>query len=65
MPPVAFIVAAIGLLVVWVVFVPMLVAINIQSLSAVVKKVRAGQRENLGKSWTLWSCIHTNKTEAG
>lgn len=49
MPPVAFIVAAIGLLVVWAVFVPMVVAINIQSLSAVVKKVRAGERENLGK----------------
>ncbi|CDJ27876.1 uncharacterized protein EMH_0095460 [Eimeria mitis] len=47
MPPVAFIVAAIGLLVVWAVFVPMVVAINIQSLSAVVKKVRAGERENL------------------
>ncbi|KAL8449070.1 hypothetical protein Emed_003422 [Eimeria media] len=48
MPPVAFIVAAVGLLVLWVVIVPFLVATNIQSLSSVVRKVRADQRENLG-----------------
>ncbi|KAL8448213.1 hypothetical protein Emag_003981 [Eimeria magna] len=38
MPPVAFIVAAVGLLVMWVVIVPFLVATNIQSLSSVVRK---------------------------
>lgn len=50
MPPVAFIVAAVGLLVFWVVIVPLLVAINIQSLSTVLKKVRAEERQNLGQS---------------
>lgn len=50
MPPVAFIVAAVGLLVFWVVFVPLLVAVNIQSLSTVIKKVRTEQRETLGES---------------
>ncbi|CDI79396.1 hypothetical protein, conserved [Eimeria praecox] len=49
MPPVAFIVAAVGLLVVWAVFVPMVVAINIQSLSTVVKR-ELQERARLGKN---------------
>lgn len=49
MPPVAFIVAAISLLVFWAVIVPMLVAIHIQSFSAVVRKVREEERQNLGE----------------
>ncbi|KAL8434233.1 hypothetical protein Efla_001998 [Eimeria flavescens] len=48
MPPVAFIVSGCGLLFLWTVIAPLLVAINIQSLSSVVKKVRSDQRDNLG-----------------
>ena len=50
MPPVAFLVAVVGLLVLWVVIAPLLVAINIQSLNTVLKKVRAEERGNLGES---------------